>query len=155
MPEVKRLLDFIAGTANVRTLEGALRVSSLRHKVLSNNIANVDTPLFKRSEVLFETYLKDYLDYLEKEKKPEPADGKLSMTVTNSRHIVPRREVLPEPFLGAVVRTVDENVMRTDGNNVDIDSEMADMAKNTIYYQAIAQRIGGYFTAMRTAIENR
>ncbi|MDR2006590.1 MAG: flagellar basal body rod protein FlgB [Acidaminococcales bacterium] len=149
------MLDFIAGTANIRTLESALRVSSLRQKVLSNNIANVDTPLFKRSEVLFETYLKDYLDYLEKEKKPEPAEKKLAMTATNSRHIVPRKEVLPEPFLGAVVRTVNENVMRTDGNNVDIDSEMADMAKNTIYYQAIAQRIGGYFTTMRTVIENR
>ncbi|MDR3348047.1 MAG: flagellar basal body rod protein FlgB [Acidaminococcales bacterium] len=149
------MLDFIAKAADIRTLEGALSVSSLRHRVLSNNVANVDTPLFKRSEVLFETYLKDYLDYLEKEKKPAPPEGKLAMARTNSRHIVPRKEVLPAPFLGAIVRTVDENTMRTDGNNVDIDSEMADMAKNTIYYQAIAQRIGGYFTALRTVIENR
>lgn len=150
------MLDFLTNSRNINTLENSLKVSSLRHRVISNNIANVDTPFFKRSEVLFETYLKDHLDNMEKGKVvAEQTDDKLGLKTTNSRHIAPIK--LPEqpPFLGAVIRTVDDLTMRTDGNNVDIDVEMADMAKNTIYYQAVAQRLNGYFSSLRTVIESR
>jgi flagellar basal-body rod protein FlgB len=150
------LLDFLYEGGNMRTLETALKVSSLRHKAISNNIANIDTPLFKRSEVLFEDYLKNYLDHLGKKTEPDVSDNKLAVRLTNSRHIGPQDKPQDtSPFLGVVVRTVYENTMRTDGNNVEIDHEMADLAKNTIYYQAVAQRINGYFSSLRTVIENR
>ncbi len=149
------MLDFLTGQQHFKVLESALKVSSLRHKVISNNIANIDTPNFKRSEVTFEDYLKDYLDYIE-QKEAVFDNSKLPLATTNRRHIVmPRPDYTGEPFLGATVRTVDELTMRKDGNNVDIDTEMADMAKNTIYYQAVAQRVGGYFTSLRSVIENR
>lgn len=38
--------------------------------------------------------------------------------------------------------------LRTDGNNVDIDAEMANMAKNSIYYDALAQQMTRYFSGI-------
>ena len=147
------MLDFITNTPNIKTLESALKVSSLRHRVISNNIANVDTPFFKRSEVIFEDYLKEYLDAKDASKSGT-TDKKMDMALTNSRHISNKMPDTPM-FLGATVHTVDDLVMRTDGNNVDIDVEMASLTKNSIYYQAVAQRVNGYFSSLRTVIEGR
>lgn len=147
------MLDFMTNTPNIRTLESALKVSSLRHKVISNNIANVDTPFFKRSEVIFEDYLKEYLDAKDSE-KTSGKNAKMDMVLTNSRHISNKTPDVPL-FLGATVNTVNDLTMRTDGNNVDIDVEMANLTKNSIYYQTVAQRINGYFSNLRTVIEGR
>ncbi len=151
------MLDFISNSKNIKNLESALMVSNIKHKVTANNIANVDTPYFKRSEVAFEAYLKEYLDKMENPKKDIIGDSKLAMALTNSRHISIYKNKTEEPglFLGATIRTVDDQTMRTDQNNVDIDIEMAEMAKNTIYYQAVSQRINGYFSSLRSVIEGR
>jgi flagellar basal-body rod protein FlgB len=42
--------------------------------------------------------------------------------------------------------------MRNDGNNVDIDREMAALAKNTIMFEALSQEIKGEFEKIKTAI---
>ncbi len=150
------MLDFLTNTPNIKTLESALKVSNLRHQVITNNIANIDTPFFKRSEVEFESYLKAYLDEAEgKTTKQIPFDNKLDLDITNTRHISNNKKenIDTAPFLGATINTIDNQTMRTDGNNVDIDIEMANMAKNTIYYQAIAQRVGSYFNGLRDVIQ--
>jgi len=147
------LLDFLTGPQHFKVLEGALNVSNMRHRVITNNIANVDTPNFRRSEVIFESYLKNYLDKAE-QKNVNKGKNKLSMSTTNSRHITEERDE-DLPFVGAVVKKINKQTMRTDGNNVDIDIEMADMAKNTIYYQAVAQRVNGYFATLKSVIESR
>ena len=45
--------------------------------------------------------------------------------------------------------------MRTDNNNVDIDVEMASMAKNQLYYNAMARNIGGYITKMKDVLTSK
>lgn len=147
------MLDFLTGPQHFKVLESALNVSNVRHRVITNNVANVDTPNFRRSEVIFESYLKNYLDKAE-QKDIGKSKNKLSMSTTNTRHINDEKEE-DLPFVGAIVKKVNKQTMRTDGNNVDIDIEMADMAKNTIYYQAVAQRVNGYFASLKSVIESR
>lgn len=147
------MLDFLTGQQDFKVLESALNVSNMRHRVITNNIANVDTPNFRRSEVIFESYLKNYLDKAE-QKNVNKNNNKLLMSTTNSRHINEERDE-GLPFLGAVVKKVNRQTMRTDGNNVDVDIEMADMAKNTIYYQTVAQRVNGYLASLKSVIESR
>jgi flagellar basal-body rod protein FlgB len=50
------------------------------------------------------------------------------------------------------INMISNTTMRTDGNNVDIDSEMAGLAKNNIYYNAAVRQIGDYFTSMKSVI---
>ncbi len=137
------MLEQIMNSANVNNLSRGLETAGLRQKVLANNIANVNTPNFKRSEVVFETLLAKELY--------GDDSGRLDMVRTNDKHLPMNSEG------GARAAMVQDNTttMRTDNNNVDIDVEMANLAKNQIYYNAMAQSIGGYFTKMKNIITSK
>ncbi|MEN6413199.1 MAG: flagellar basal body rod protein FlgB [Veillonellales bacterium] len=132
------MLRSLLASSQVSVLEQALSAASLRQKVISNNIANVNTPGFKKSTVIFEDLLQDAVN-----------GGKLQLTRTQEQHIpTPGNDkILP------LLSTDDSTAFRTDGNNVDIDVEMAGLAKNSIYYDAVAQQLGTYFTNLKSAIK--
>ena len=132
------MLQALLSSPKVAVLEQSLAAASLRHKVISNNIANVNTPGFKKSEVAFESMLQNAL-----------SESKVKLTITNDKHI---STVKPLLQLAPTVHSVDTTTMRTDGNNVDIDIEMAELAKNNIYYNAVAQQLGQYFSGLKTVI---
>ena len=132
------MLDSLLKSTQVSVLEKALSASSLRHKVISNNIANVNTPKFKKSEVSFENQLALAMG----EEKP-------AISRTHVRHLpIKSIGINVEP----TINTVTSTSFRSDGNNVDIDSEMAGLAKNSIYYDAVAQQINKYFAGIKSAI---
>lgn len=134
------MIENILFSPTMDLLGKGLDAASLRNRVIANNLANVDTPGFKRSEVLFEEELRKAMNQ----------QGKITGYLTNERHIPiggrPAVDVKPQ----VVVRN--DTAMRNDGNNVDIDREMAALAKNTILYTALAQELNGEFTKLRTAI---
>lgn len=134
------MIENIVGNKTLQVLEKAMDAASLRHSVTSNNLANVDTPGFKASRVLFEDELKKALG------EGQVLEGKL----TDPRHIP-----INTSALAGVTPTVAEDktiVMRNDGNNVDIDAEMARMAKNTLYYNTVAQQLSSWFGSIKLAI---
>jgi len=117
-------------------LQRSMSVSSLRQEVIANNIANADTPHFKRSEVAFESELGRVLGGFDPRPFPE--------ALTHRRHIPfyrPRdyREVKPIVYLDYAT------TQRNDGNNVDVEKEMVDARENALRYQAMAQRVGDGF----------
>jgi len=133
------VLDSILSSAPNNILEKALSASVLRQKTISNNIANVNTPGFKKSEVSFEDKLQTAVN-----------QSLLPLTRTNDKHL------LAGGVSGALepTVTVDNNTsMRLDGNNVDIDKEMAGLAKNNIYYSAVAQQLGKHYNLLLSAIK--
>ncbi|MGE5473445.1 MAG: flagellar basal body rod protein FlgB [Ignavibacteriales bacterium] len=122
-------------------LQKALDASWTRNKVISDNIANVDTPGYKKKTVEFESYLSQAVD-----------NKALKGTVTNERHIP-----VGAGNMGGIkinVREDNSTTMRLDGNNVDVESEMADLAKNNIMYNALIEKIAGEFSRLRTAIND-
>lgn len=134
-------LEFFSSVAD-KFLRKGLDTAALRHQVISNNLANVDTPRFKRSEVRFE-------DALRAAMTPEPPG--LPMEITNPRHLEPQKkpsftEVQPE------VVEIRETTGRLDGNNVDIDSEMAHLAENTLLYNTMAQLVSKRLGILRSVI---
>lgn len=132
------MLKSFLTTSQEAVLSNALSVSSLRHKTISNNIANVNTPGFKRSEVLFEDKLQAALS----------GNRKLDMTQTHSNHLTGRQNSNVEP---AVITDLSTS-MRVDGNNVDVDKEMAAMAENSIVHDALTQQLGKYYSGLKSAI---
>jgi flagellar basal-body rod protein FlgB len=127
----------ILSSSTENVLEKALGASALRHKIISNNIANVNTPEFKRSSVLFEERLAEALNATQ----ATPAR-------TNARHLAGHNG----GDLNPVIVTETTTSIRADGNNVDIDAEMANLAKNNIYYDAVAKELSRYFANLRAAI---
>jgi flagellar basal-body rod protein FlgB len=119
----------------------ALDAAMLKNNVIANNIANVDTVGFKKSEVRFDEILKDSIH-----------NQKLQGLTTNSKHIP-----IGIPSLDDIKPQViqdNDTSMRLDGNNVDIDAEMSNLAKNQIYYNAIVQRVNGELTSIMTAVKD-
>jgi len=132
------MLNSILSSPRVMVLEQALSASSLRQKVISNNISNVNTPGYKKSEVLFEEMLQSAM-----------TGHKMPMSQTNVRHLPIQHAGIPTPTANVRVNTS----IRTDGSNVDIDVEMANLAKNSIYYNAVVQQMSSYFSGIKSAIK--
>ncbi|GFP77100.1 flagellar basal body rod protein FlgB [Clostridium fungisolvens] len=97
-------------------IKRGLDVSSLRSKVIANNMANINTAGYKRSTVSFEDTLKDASSDIE------------NTGYTN----------VDENSFGQVKLGKDtSSSMRTDGNNVDLESEKVNQAANTLLYNAL------------------
>ncbi len=134
--------DFV-GDFTLNVLQRALDASVLRQKVIAENIANVDTPFYKRKEVVFEDELKKALD------KKEPV---LALKVTNPKHIENiETDKLPEPK----VKVVDDILFRRDRNNVDIEKELVDLAKNNILYTGLTRLVSTKFSMLKGVIKGR
>ena len=121
--------------------EKGLDAAWLRNEVLSHNLANVDTPTYKRKDVDFEKYLRGALNY------------GLDDVIVNRRH---NFRFSKAPSIDSIKPNVMEEyntmAMRIDGNNVDIDEEMAQMAKNTIRYNVMTQNLTDKFSKIKHAI---
>ena len=129
-------------------LEKAMDVSLLRREVISDNIANVDVPHFKRSEVSFEAGLRRALDskkYVQKNEVPTK--------LTNEKHIPFFRSL---DYKNVKSRThIDYlSTMRNDGNNVDVEHEMTLAVKNQLRYQALTNMINHNFRKLNIVIKN-
>ncbi len=130
----------ITGTATFNLLAKGLDVAAQRQRVISNNIANVNTPRFKRQIITFE------------EEMAKVFDGRIELVGKrlDDRHIpieqVNYMEVKPTTI------TDRAHVMRNDKNNVDIDVEMSDLAKNTMTYQVHSARLAAMFTDLNDVI---
>lgn len=129
-------------TPTMSIFEKALDAATLRQRAISNNIANVDTPHYRTQSVVFE-------DELQK------AMAKSSTTFTayrtNEKHL---------PFGMASLQDVgpklqvDEAIgpMQNSANNVDLDFEMTNLARNQLWYNALVQQASGQYNKLRTVI---
>lgn len=111
-------------------LQGALQAADLRQQVYANNIANADTPGYKRQDVSFESLLQSQLQ------QGPAALASVSKT---------------QP----VVVTDNSSAINNNGNNVDINNEMTLLAENQIRYNALIEDMKLRFTRTQTAIEGQ
>ena len=98
--------------------------ASMRHRVVSQNLANVNTPGYRAQHVSFEEQLNELV------KRDSNDWGKLVARVQES-HGMPARQ---------------------DGNTVDVDYEITQLNKNAVYHQALNQIMATQIAMMRTAI---
>lgn len=117
--------------ANV--LQKAADASWYRNDVIANNIANVDTPNYKRKDVQFETYLITSLS------GGDSLDSNISAADLD--------ELQPTTY-------VDQSNLsyRLDGNNVDINTESAELAKNQLRYYTLIDSMSQEFNRLKTVL---
>lgn len=119
--------------------------SALRQKVLSNNLANIDTPNYKERDVNFYDTLKNMVS----EDTPSITSS-LALTKTNAAHIDGKVKTSGS-YAGFDVKESD-GMVRPDGNNVNIDVESAKVAENNIYYGTLATVVAKKYKMMERAI---
>lgn len=109
-------------------LSKALDVANLRQRILAQNIANVNTPQYRRLEVTFEDAF--------------------------SRQLAKQQEKSALAISPRII-TVEDGPERVDENNVDIDIELGRLTKNTLLMNAYTQILASRLAAHRSAIAGR
>src|SRR5699024_8634310 len=119
----------------IHALEQSLDYSTKKNQIISNNIANVDTPNFKAKDVSFKNVLSEEMDHL--------------TTKSHPKHIT----FSSEQYQPYTMITKQNTQYNHNGNNVDIEKEMAELAKNQIYYRSMVDRLNGKFSTLQTVIK--
>lgn len=122
-----------------KLLERSMDASNLRQQLLNQNLANVNTPHYKRLDIDF----KSLLDNVSKDE--------LEMVRTHPKHI---GNTVPE--IGPVKITRETKTLsRYDTNNVDPEFEMAQVAENSLYFQTVSERWKGKMSNLKLVIDGR
>ena len=120
----------------INVLNRAADAAWQRNEAISNNIANVDTPGYKRQDVAFESVLQKALG----NNRYESMDEKVS-NINLSR------------LRGRAYVDYANYSYRLDGNNVDIENENVMLAENQLKYQGLISSINQEFTNLQTAMK--
>ena len=120
----------------INVLDRAADAAWQRNEAISNNIANVDTPGYKRQDVVFESVLQQALG----NNRYESMDDKVA-NVDLSR------------LRGRAYLDYANYSYRLDGNNVDIENENVMLAENQLKYQGLISSINQEFTNLKTVMK--
>jgi len=120
----------------INVLDKAADASWLRNEAISNNIANVDTPGYKRQDVAFESELKRALGY----NRYVTMDDKVAAASS--------RRLEGKPYTDYANYSY-----RLDGNNVDIENENVYLAENQLKYQGLLAGIRQEFANLKAVIK--
>lgn len=120
----------------IDVLTKAADASWTRNELITNNLANVDTPGYKRKDITFESYLLQEL------------------TSGDSTSLRTRVKDVDLENINATVYTDYSNLSyRLDGNNVDVDTENVEFASNQLYYQTMLDSINYEFNMLKAAMQ--
>ena len=121
---------------SVNVLDNAADASWMRQEAISNNIANVNTPGYKRQDVAFEDSLQE--------------------AISNSRYRSTDEKVANLSKADLRIRSYTDSSgfsYRLDGNNVDIDTENAALARNQLKYNALVDSINHEFSMIKAVTQ--
>lgn len=114
----------------LKMIEDRLSLNSMNQKLISSNLANINTPGYKAKELSFEKTLRESLE-----------EQVLHMVRSNGRHLAP-----DDPQQAMETQEVVES------GPVDLDTEMVALTKNSIEYQHMVGLLNKKFTLLKTAI---
>ncbi|WP_226578749.1 flagellar basal body rod protein FlgB [Halobacillus litoralis] len=117
------------------SLEKALNYTSAKNRAISDNIANIDTPGYQAKEVSFKSVL-------------EEEQASFETKRTNARHYAFNQTGTPSLH----TFTSTNRMYNHNGNNVDVDKEMNELAQNQIQHQALVERLNGKFKGLESVL---
>ena len=132
--------SLFAGT--IDTAIKSLDLRSRRHEVIVSNLANADTPGYKAFDLMVTEAMAD---------KVEGGAG-LEMRSTHSGHL-PSAPAAKGGLSPRMIQTKEINNLRGDGNTVDMDREMSNLAENQLMYRASARIVAKKFQGLKNVIK--
>jgi flagellar basal-body rod protein FlgB len=123
------MIESLFSNPNYAASKLLLDATAQRHEALATNIANIETPGFKRLDLS-----KSFTEAFEAHVKSGDAAG------------IPQATVEEDP---------DAVTQRQDGNNVQMDKELMAMSSNTLQYDTLTEFVSGSLKQLQTAITGR
>ena len=134
-----KISNFIFKRTNVPILNKAMDAYTMRQRAISSNMANVATPGYRRKEVTFEEDLKKALD-----------KNEIKGATTDDRHFPIGRRPIEKVEPAMIVP--DDPSLASGLNNVNIEMEMAEQAKNSLRFSFATKLASEEFTDLRSSI---
>ena len=122
-------------------LERSLDLRASNQKLIVSNLANLDTPNYKAFKML-----------VAEQMKHSPVSGApMPMVRTHGGHMAPRSGHMENP----VVERVESNPrsIRGDGNTVELETEMSNLAENTLLYNTATRIVANKFNLLKSVIK--
>ncbi len=132
--------DPIFSARSLEVLKLGLDAFALRGRVIARNIANIATPGYRAGAVSFEEDLRRALAAGEPPPGPEPRPGHIPVGGPPLDEVEPR-----------IVETGDA-ALPGDPNNVVVEREMADLARNQLLFEAASKMVAGHYKTLKAAI---
>ena len=130
----------IFGQAHLGQLKSALTAYAGRHRVTSENVANVETEGYKAKEYRFESLLR------------QTAGNRLRGTQTHESHMPIGRRTL-EDTRGEIAEQ--DSGYDNGINDVDVDTEMTNLATTELSYRLATRLLSMKYTQLREAVSGR
>ncbi len=129
-------------TPTLRTAERAMGLATARQRVLAHNLANVNTPNYRRQDI-------PITPPIEPNRAVQLARQHFGQAMHTSD---PRHFFSPPQSVQTALQNAQTAPMRTDGNTVDPEHEMAALAENEMRYAMLVRIAGGQIRSLETAI---
>ncbi|MDQ8202527.1 flagellar basal body rod protein FlgB [Pelagicoccus sp. SDUM812003] len=125
------MIDELMQRENYVLAKKLLDVSHAKHQALAGNLANVETPGYKRQDIStsFESQLR-------------------RVAATNDVEQIRQLDA-------KIVTDLNSPSVRADGNNVQLDQELLKMKENAVHYEFLAEYTSGSLRRLQTAISGR
>jgi len=129
-------------------LEKVLAFTEARHRVLTENIANVDTPGYRVKHL----DVADFQDAMKKalERRTEDPSGALELPASREFHVAPSGRLVVNPSTEPP-----ENILFHDGTNARLERQMAMLAENSMMHQVMTDLLRDKYNGLKDAIRGR
>lgn len=150
----------LTSSMSIEVVAKALDGVAMRHTAITSNLANVDTPHYRRQLVSFEESLKQAIATEKAKSAPESQRKQVSNDETLSLKRVNPYHIGTDPAYSSI-RDVAPQInetrpwqYRNDQNSVDIETEMVQLAKNTQKYLALSEMEKRLFQGLKSVISS-
>ncbi|MHC4883543.1 MAG: flagellar basal body rod protein FlgB [Planctomycetota bacterium] len=133
---------------SIPVLDAALSFAHQRQKVIMNNIANVETPYYKRQALPEAEFQKALITAVEERRDHHPGSFFLEDTtnIDMEHGLYPRAQIDPGAEFGPE---------RHDENSVVVEKEMADLAENSLYMETLQRLVKKKYTLLKSSLRDR
>jgi flagellar basal-body rod protein FlgB len=143
------MIDGLTNAGALPVLERVMQFAGQRHRLITNTIANLDTPGFRPADVsvgAFQQHLGEAID--ERRSRFGNAAGELRLSSSSDVEVAPGGLTLkPQP--------IGDNILFHDGNDRDLERTMQDLVENFATYRFAAQMMKNQYDLINTAIRER
>lgn len=128
----------IVGSGGIDALEQVLIMTHERHKVLADNIANIDTPGYRTRDIDTAAFEKELAKAIHRSQKNNPNVGRLSLDPAGSREFAAPSKL--------------RRLVFHDGNNRSVEDLMVEMSKNSIQQSQAAALLRNQLNLLRVVV---
>jgi flagellar basal-body rod protein FlgB len=144
------MLDEILG-GNLKTLEKALDVRAMNHKLIASNIANLETPGYRALTIDFESTMKNAMGSNVSNTGYLNDENDVSLVRTDEDHF----DINGEASIGEgmVFNTDDSKSIGNDSNSVSLEKEVGNLSQNSFNYQVLSSLMREKFRQINYLIQ--